>query len=77
MAAGAAPIAEPGRMLGRTGVNQTGVDLVEVKRRHDEMSAPQRREVVPAVITVFGDRSFELRLRTPPTAFPIRRAPRP
>ena len=67
--AGAAPVAELGKMLGQTGVN-----LVELKRRYDEMSAPQRGDVVPAVITVFEDRSFELRLRTPPTAFLIRRA---
>jgi large subunit ribosomal protein L11 len=69
LTAGAAPIAELGKMLGQTGVN-----LVEVKRRYDEKSAPQRGEVVPAVITVYEDRSFELRLRTPPTAFLIRRA---
>jgi large subunit ribosomal protein L11 len=56
-------------------LGQTGVNLVEVKRRYDEMSAAQRGEVVPVVVTVFDDRSFALRLRTPPTAFLIRRAP--
>jgi large subunit ribosomal protein L11 len=69
LTAGAAPVAELGKMLGQTGVN-----LVEVKRRYDEMTAAQRGEVVPVVVTVFDDRSFELRLRTPPTAFLIRRA---
>ena len=69
LTAGAAPVADLGKMLGQTGVN-----LVEVKRRYDEMSAPQRGDVVPVVVTVFDDRSFALTLRTPPTAFLIRRA---
>lgn len=69
LTAGAAPVADLGKMLGQTGVN-----LVELKRRYDELSAPQRGDVVPAEITVFDDRSFTLVLRTPPTAFLIRRA---
>ncbi len=69
--AGAAPVADLGKMLG-----QTGVDLLEVKRRYDELSAPQRGDVVPAEITVFDDRSFAVALRTPPTSFLIRRVAR-
>lgn len=69
LTAGAAPVMELGKMLGQTGVN-----LVELKRRYDELSAPQRGDVVPAEITVFDDRSFTLVLRTPPTSFLIRRA---
>lgn len=67
--AGAAPVVDLGKMLG-----QTGADLVEIKRRYDELSAPHRGEIVPAEITVFDDRSFSLALRTPPTSFLIRRA---
>lgn len=69
LSAGAAPVPELGKMLGQTGVN-----LVEVKRRYDEATAPQRGEIVPVEITVFDDRTFDLRLRTPPTSFLIRRA---
>ena len=69
LTAGAAPVADLGKMLGQTGVN-----LVELKRRYDELSAPQRGDVVPAEITVFDDRSFTLALRTPPTSFLLRRA---
>jgi large subunit ribosomal protein L11 len=58
-----------GKMLGQTGVN-----LVEVKRSYDAATAGQRGEVVPAVVTVFEDRTFTLRLKTPPTAFLIRKA---
>ncbi|MFC5995910.1 uL11 family ribosomal protein [Pseudonocardia hispaniensis] len=69
LTAGDAPMMELGKMLGQTGIN-----LVEVKRRYDEATAGQRGDIVPAVVLVFEDRSFELQLRTPPTAFLIRRA---
>ena len=58
-----------GKMLGPTGVN-----LVEVKRAYDAGTADQRGDVVPVVVTVFEDRGFELRFKTPPTSFLIRRA---
>ncbi|MDN5857268.1 MAG: 50S ribosomal protein L11 [Pseudonocardia sp.] len=65
--AGNAPMMELGKMLGQTGIN-----LVEVTRRYDEATAGQRGDVVPAVFTIFDDRTFQLALRTPPTAFLIR-----
>jgi large subunit ribosomal protein L11 len=69
LTAGDAPVMELGKMLGQTGVN-----LVEIKRAYDTMTAGQRGDVVPVVVTVFEDRSFDLRLKTPPTAFLIRKA---
>jgi large subunit ribosomal protein L11 len=69
LTAGEAPIAELGKMLGQTGVN-----LVEVKRSYDTATMAARGDIVPAVITVFEDRTFELRLKTPPTSFLIRKA---
>jgi large subunit ribosomal protein L11 len=50
--AGDAPMVDLGKMLGQTGVN-----LVEVKRSYDAGTASQRGDVVPAVVTVFEDRS--------------------
>jgi large subunit ribosomal protein L11 len=67
--AGEAPMVDLGKMLGQTGVN-----LVEVKRSYDTATSGQRGEVVPAVVTVFEDRTFTLRLKTPPTSFLIRKA---
>jgi large subunit ribosomal protein L11 len=67
--AGDAPMVDLGKMLGQTGVN-----LVEVKRSYDASTAGQRGEVVPVVVSVFEDRSFELRLKTPPTSFLIKKA---
>jgi large subunit ribosomal protein L11 len=69
LAAGDAPMMELGKMLGQTGVN-----LVEIKRAYDAATAGQRGEVVPVIVTVFEDRSFGLRLKTPPTSFLIRKA---
>ncbi|RSM82112.1 50S ribosomal protein L11 [Kibdelosporangium aridum] len=67
--AGAAPVAELGKMLGMTGVN-----LVALKKEYDSLTAAQRGEIVPAVITIFDDRSFTLKLKTPPTSFLIKQA---
>jgi large subunit ribosomal protein L11 len=67
--AGEAPMVDLGKMLGQTGVN-----LVEVKRAYDASTAGQRGDVVPVVVTVYEDRSFELRLKSPPTAFLIKKA---
>ncbi|HEV2780647.1 MAG TPA: 50S ribosomal protein L11 [Actinophytocola sp.] len=69
LTAGDAPMMELGKMLGQTGVN-----LVEIKRAYDAATAGQRGDVVPVVVTVFEDRSFGLRLKTPPTSFLIRKA---
>ena len=69
LTAGDAPMIELGKMLGQTGVN-----LVEVKRAYDAATADQRGDIVPVVITVFEDRTFELRLKTPPTSFLIRKS---
>jgi large subunit ribosomal protein L11 len=55
-------------------LGQTGVNLVEVKRAYDAATTTQRGDVVPVVVTVFEDRSFTLRLKTPPTAFLIKKA---
>ncbi|MGH3431538.1 MAG: uL11 family ribosomal protein [Thermocrispum sp.] len=69
LAAGNAPVVDLGKMLGQTGVN-----LVEVKKAYDGATAGQRGDVVPVAVTVFDDRTFELRYKTPPTAFLIRKA---
>ncbi|CAM3050420.1 50S ribosomal protein L11 [Saccharomonospora xinjiangensis] len=66
--AGEAPVPDIGKALGQTGVN-----LVEVKRAYDAATAGQRGEVVPVVITVFEDRSFSMRYKTPPTSHLIRK----
>jgi large subunit ribosomal protein L11 len=66
--AGNAAIAELGKMLGPTGVN-----MRQVKTDYDTATAVQRGDIVPVVITIFEDRSYALRYKTPPTAFLIRK----
>ncbi len=69
LTAGNAPVVDLGKMLGQTGVN-----LVEIKKAYDSATAAQRGDIVPVVVSVFEDRSFELRLKTPPTSFLIKKA---
>ncbi|MFG1640654.1 50S ribosomal protein L11 [Amycolatopsis sp. NPDC049252] len=69
LAAGNAPVVDLGKMLGQTGVN-----LVEIKKAYDAATASQRGDIVPVVVSVFEDRSFALRLKTPPTSFLIKKA---
>jgi large subunit ribosomal protein L11 len=66
--AGNASIPALGKSLGATGVN-----IGQVKRSYDEATAGRRGDVVPVVVSVFEDRSFRLQLKTPPTAFLIRK----
>jgi large subunit ribosomal protein L11 len=66
--AGNASVPDLGKSLGPTGVN-----IGHVKRSYDEATAARRGDVVPVVVSVFEDRSFRLQLKTPPTAFLIRK----
>lgn len=66
--AGNAPMAELGKMLGPTGVN-----MRQVKTDYDAATAGQRGDIVPVVVTIFEDRTYSLRYKTPPTAFLIRK----
>lgn len=67
--AGNASMVELGKMLGPTGVNTR-----QLKLEYDDNTSAQRGEVVPVVVTVFEDRSYQLRYKTPPTSFLIRQA---
>jgi large subunit ribosomal protein L11 len=66
--AGNAAMVNLGKMLGPTGVNTRGV-----KSEYDEATAADRGDIVPVVITVYEDRSYKLRYKTPPTSFLIRK----
>jgi large subunit ribosomal protein L11 len=51
-----------------------GVDLGAFMAAYNAQTAGQRGEVIPAEVTVYEDRSFTFRLRTPPTALLLARA---
>jgi large subunit ribosomal protein L11 len=66
--AGNAAMVDIGKMLGPTGINTR-----QLKLDYDAATAGQRGDIVPVVVTVFEDRSFALRYKTPPTAHLIRK----
>jgi large subunit ribosomal protein L11 len=65
--AGNAAMVDIGKMLGPTGINTR-----QLKLDYDAATAGQRGEIVPVVVTVFEDRSYALRYKTPPTSYLIR-----
>ena len=67
--AGQASPTSVGKALGPRGIN-----MVEFIRAYNEATAGQRGDIVPAEITIFDDRSFALRLKTPPTSSLVARA---
>jgi large subunit ribosomal protein L11 len=67
--AGQASPTSVGKALGPRGIN-----MLEFIRAYNEATRGQRGELVPAEITIFQDRSFTFRLRTPPTASLLARA---
>lgn len=66
--AGNAAMTDIGKMLGPAGINTR-----QLKLDYDAATAAQRGDVVPVVVTVFEDRTYALRLKTPPTAYLIRK----
>ncbi|MEU8386025.1 50S ribosomal protein L11 [Streptosporangium sp. NPDC048865] len=66
--AGEAGPATVGKDLGPLGLN-----LMEFCRRYNAATQDRRGFVVPVVVTVFEDRSFELTIKMPTTASLIRR----
>jgi large subunit ribosomal protein L11 len=66
--AGNAAMVDIGKMLGPTGINTR-----QVKLDYDAATAALRGDIVPVVVTIFEDRSYALRYKTPPTAYLIRK----
>jgi large subunit ribosomal protein L11 len=67
--AGEASPGKVGQSLGAHGVNITAFMAA-----YNRASAAQRGMVVPVVVTIYDDRSFDLELKTPPTSALLARA---
>ena len=68
--AGAATPAPPvGPALGQHGIN-----IMEFCKQYNERTQSQRGQIIPAVITIFEDRSFSFVLKTPPAADLLKKA---
>jgi large subunit ribosomal protein L11 len=62
--AGAANPAPPvGPILGQAGIN-----IMDFCTRYNEMTKDRRGDVVPAVVTVYEDRSFDIELKLAPVS---------
>ena len=68
-AGGATPAPPVGTALGPHGIN-----IVEFTKSYNEKTADRKGEVIPAVITIFEDRSFTFVTKTPPTPVLLRKA---
>ena len=66
----ATPVPPVGMDLGPHGVN-----LSEFCRRYKDGSRGQEGRIVPAEVTIYEDRSFDIRLKTPLTSALCARAP--
>ncbi len=55
-------------------LGQHGVNIMEFVKQFNEKTAKQAGLVIPAVITVYADRSFSFVLKTPPAAVLIKKA---
>lgn len=53
---------------------QHGINLMQFCKDYNARTSNQIGEIVPAEITVFQDGSFKFRLKSPPTAFLIKKA---
>jgi large subunit ribosomal protein L11 len=53
---------------------QHGIKLMDFCKEYNARTANRIGEIIPAEITVFSDGSFRFILKSPPTAFLIRRA---
>lgn len=65
----ATPAPPVGRDLG-----PHGVDLAQFVRRYNDATRDQTGTIIPAVVTIYEDRSFAFVTKTPPTAVLLREA---
>ena len=57
-------------------LGQYGLNLMDFVRAYNEMTMPQIGTIIPAVVTIYADRSFSFVTKTPPAAVLLRQAAR-
>ena len=65
--------ASPGQKVGQA-LGQYGLNLMEFCSRFNEGTKAQIGDVVPLEITIYEDRTYELKFKTPPAADLLRKA---
>ncbi len=68
-AGGASPAPPVGTALG-----PHGIQTMDFVKQYNDATADRKGEVVPVEITIYSDRSFTFKLKTPPTPVLIREA---
>jgi len=53
-------------------LGQAGINIMDFCNRYNDMTKDRRGEVVPAVVTVYEDRSFDLELKLAPVSAMIK-----
>jgi len=66
--AGKANPGKVGRFLAPTGVN-----LMQFCNEYNDMTKDKIGQIIPAEITVYENRTFSIKLKTPPTAFLLKK----
>ena len=56
-----------------TALGPAGVNLQEFWTRYNEATRDKMGDVVPVVVTVYDDRSFDFVIKTPPAAFLLKK----
>jgi large subunit ribosomal protein L11 len=69
LAGKATPAPPIGPVLGQHGIN-----IQDFVNRFNDMTKDMMGDVIPAEVTVFEDRSFDLKLKTPPAAELLKKA---
>ena len=57
-----------------TALGPHGVNLQEFVTRFNEMTKDMRGDVIPVEVTIYADRSMDLKLKTPPAAELLKKA---
>lgn len=56
-----------------TALGPAGVNIGDFVKKYNEATSPMRGEIIPVEITVYEDRTFEFKLKTPPASDLLRR----
>lgn len=50
-----------------------GINLLQFCNQYNDMTKGQAGQIIPAVITVYEDRKFDVKLKTPPASFLLKK----